>query len=201
MTPHTEALHFIHAGIAVARGWSIRDSLGRGRICECNGPSGICRAGTPGAHPVHESPGLTATTDPDVLGEWASAHPGENILALTGRRSRLVALTFASANARRRRVFDFGKLPPTFATHAPDGSTTMLFRWERPPRVGPDVLGRGVTVHSEGGWTPAPGSALPAGVVTWTADPQRIVALPVSWRQGIQARQAGTPNIRLFAHA
>lgn len=200
MSPHVEALHFVHSGIAVARSWGLRPSIGRGEQCGCNGPAGVCRAGTPGAHPVHESPGLTATTDPDVLGEWASAHPGENILAMTGRRSRIVALTFSSNNARRRRVFDFGKLPPTFTTYAPDGSVTMIFRWDRPPRVGPDVLGRGVTVHSEGGWTPVPGSALPGGAVTWVSDPQRVFALPAPWREGIETRQIATPNVRIFAH-
>ena len=200
MTPYVEALHFVDAGIAVARAWGLRASIGRREQCGCNGPGGACRYGVPGAHPLHARPDRTATTAPATINSWADLHAGENLVALTGRQSRVVALTFASSNARRRRIFDFGRLPPTMTTCAPDGSVTMIFRWDRPPRIRPDVLGRGITVQGEGGWTPVPGSALPGGAVTWAADPQRIFALPASWRQGIEGRQAGTPNARIFAH-
>lgn len=202
MTLHTEALRFVDAGIAVARAWGLRASVGRGEVCGCNGPGGVCRLGAPGAHPLHDRPSLTATTDPAILAGWAVDHPGENLLAQTGERSRLIAIRFANSRARRRKKFEFGELPPTIATRAPDGAETRFFRLRNPPHVAPDALGRGVTVLAEGGWTSVPGSALPGGLVTWAALPDEGFAdLPAPWRDAIRDKRTGTPSVRLFAHA
>ena len=200
MSPHVEALHFVDAGIAVARAWGLRDSHPRGEICQCNGPAGVCRYGAPGAHPLHDRPALAATTDRATVSAWAVDHRGENLVALTGRRSRLVGIRFANSKARGRQQFVLGKLPPTLTTLATDGSETRLFRWRNPPHIAPDALGRGVTVLAEGGWASVPGSALPDGLVTWAALPDEGFAdLPAPWRDAIRAAQAGTPNIRIFA--
>lgn len=202
MNPHHEALIFTRARIAVARAWGLRGSHPRGEICQCNGPGGVCRDGSPGAHPLHDQPSLTATKDPATVSAWAVDHPGENVLALTGERSRLLGLEFASGTVRSRREFDWGCLPPTVTTRSPGGSEIALFRWVRPPLVGPDILGEGVRVLGEGAWTPVPGSILPDGLVTWAARPNGGFAdLPQRWRDAIREAQAGTPNIRVFARA
>lgn len=200
MTPHTEALIFVRARIAVARAWGVRDSHPRGLICCCNAPLGGCRLGSPGAHPVHDRHDLTGTKDAELLATWAVDRQGENLVALMGARSRLVGLEFPSGTARNRREHDFGRLPPTVTTRTPDGSETAFFRWVRPPRVAPDILGDGVRVLGEGAWAPVPGSALPGGVVTWAAPPAEGFAdLPLRWRDALREAQAGTPNVRVFA--
>ncbi len=175
------------AGVYLARAWGTRESVGRGRICACNADRDQCRVGLAGRHPVHADPARTATRDPSILEGWRTAFASENMLALTGARSRLVGLSFQDREALHVTQRRFGALPFTPLSEAPGGSRTAWFRWARPPVIDPDGMGTNVRVHAEGARLLVPGSTLADGVAEWVVSPAdaRIAGLPLPWRQTI----------------
>lgn len=187
------------AGVMIVRAWGVRPSLGRGMICTCNDEASFCRVGLPGAHAIHADPGRTATRDPAVLASWRTAFAGENMLLLTGARSRLAGLQFSDEEAFKAAARQFGPLPVTPTSRAPDGALTAFFRWARPALIDPNALGAGVVVHGEGGRLLVPGSRTLDGAVRWAVPPAdaRLASLPLQWRAAI----LDAPRCRVFRAA
>lgn len=186
-------------GVYLARCWGVRDSVGRGRICACNGDGTHCRVGLPGAHAIHTDPARSATRDPAVLEGWRRAFGGENMLALCGARSRLAAVEVAGPEALQRAQQRHGPLPHTPTVRAPDGTLTALYRWGRPPLVDAAVLGVHVRLHAEGARILVPGSTLIDGAVEWAVSPAdaHLAGLPRRWRSAI----LDAPRCRVFRAA
>jgi KaiC/GvpD/RAD55 family RecA-like ATPase len=147
---------------------------------------------------------LDASTDPDQIWAWWSAHPTANVGIVTGDRSGLVVVD-VDGDAGESALADYGVMPTTPAATTGKGRHLLFARPADGLRNSAGKLGAQLDIRGDGGYIVAPPSIHPSGArYRWTVVPGRtpLAEMPASITdrlRGVVGRIAGPEPTRTRA--
>lgn len=123
----------------------------------------------------------TASSDPDVIAEWAEEHPTANVGLLTGEKFWVLDIDPAKGGAESLAALEsqHGPLPATWTQRTGSGGTHYLFSLPEGATVSNTVdrVGKGVDTRGVGGQIVAAPSSTEKGPYSWINGPWGTVPL------------------------
>lgn len=184
----------------VARGWKIFPchSIVRGQ-CTCSKGT---KCESPGKHPRTINGVKDATSNIEVINNWATTWPQSNWALACGRESGVIVIDIDQSKSGYTSLDEYeserpdGTLPLTLTAISGGGGRHLVYRYPADGPVGNRTNWlKGVDVRSDGGYIIiAPAQHISGGSYQWIDTDAEIAPVPIDVAQSIRTSSAGVSS-------